>query len=116
MNPIRVLLLTVSRMPPVVMLMIIIGMAVLVTMMVTSKVSQEEERMLASQGSATEYVVMSVDAIPASTEIDKTMIVQRRASESDIWSDAIKSKSQAVGRVTDKAIPAHTQIRECDLQ
>ena len=116
MNPLRAFFLTLSRMPPTVMLLIIIGLAVLTTMMVTGKVSQEEEKLQAEQSSRTEYVVMSVDEIPASTEIDKTMIVQSRASEKDIWSDAIKSKSNALGRVTEKAIPAHSQIRECDLQ
>jgi len=116
MNPLRVIFLSLSRTPPAVMLMIIIGLAVLTTMMVTDKVSQEEHRLQAEQSSRTEYVVMSVDEIPASTEIDKTMIVQGRASEKDIWSDAIKSKSNAVGRFTEKTIPAHSQIRECDLQ
>lgn len=116
MNPLRAFFLTLSRMPPAVMLVIIIGLAVLTTMIVTGKVSQEEEKLQAERSSRTEYVVMSVDEIPASTEIDKTMIVQRRAAEKDIWSDAIKSKSNAVGRVTDKTIPAHSQIRECDLQ
>ncbi|MBX9951255.1 MAG: hypothetical protein K2Y39_18955 [Candidatus Obscuribacterales bacterium] len=116
MNPLRYILSTVSRIPPAVILLIIIGLAVLTSMIVTDKVSQEENRLQAEQSSRTEYVVMSADAIPASTEIDKTMIVQRRALEKEIWSDAIKSKANAVGRVTEKAIPAHSQIRECDLQ
>lgn len=84
MNPLRYILSTVSRIPPAVILLIIIGLAVLTSMIVTDKVSQEENRLQAEQSSRTEYVVMSVDAIPASTEIDKTMIVQRRASEEDI--------------------------------
>lgn len=116
MSPLRVIFLSLSRMPPVVLLITIIGLSTFITWMVTDRVNRAEEQMEAAQNTRSEYVVMSVNGIPASTEIDKSMIVQRRASESDIWSDAIKNKSQAVGRVTENAIPAHSQIRECDLQ
>lgn len=116
MNPFRVFFLSLSRMPPVVMLLVIIGLAVVFTMTVTGKVIEQDRLLEAKQNTGSQYVVMSVDLIPASTEIDKTMIVQRRTSKSDIWSDAIKTKQNAVGRVTENAIPANSQIRECDLQ
>ena len=117
MNPLRVLFLKLSTMPPAVMLLVIIGLAVLVTMNVTAKVSEQEARLQGNQsGGSTAFVVMSDDPIPARTEIDKKMIVQRRAAETEIWRDAITSKSNAIGRVTDKLIPAHTQIRESDLR
>ncbi len=115
MNPLRAFFLSLSGMPPAVMLLIIIGFAVLVTMMVTGKVSEQEAQMEAA-GASSRYVVMSSNAIPANTEIDKTMIVQRRAAGNEIWSDAITSRSNVIGRVTEKEIPAHTQIREADLQ
>lgn len=115
MNPIRAMFLSLSRMPPVVMLLIIIGMAVVVTMMITGKVNQQEAKLQEQAGDA-EYVVMSSKTIPAHTEIDKTMIVQRRAYSSEVWSDAIMQKSNAIGRTTDKLIPANCQIREADLQ
>ncbi len=44
MNPLRALFLSLSRMPPAVMLLIIIGLAVVVTMMVTGKVSESETK------------------------------------------------------------------------
>lgn len=116
MNPLRVFFLSLSRMPPAVMLLVIIGMAVVVTTMVTGRVSQQEEELQARQLGASQYVVMSAAAIPANTEIDKTMIVQQRAAGGEIWSDAITSKSNVIGRTTDKMIPAHAQIREADLQ
>ncbi|MCC7531417.1 MAG: hypothetical protein IT342_23140 [Candidatus Melainabacteria bacterium] len=116
-NPLRVIFLKLSTMPPALMLLIIIGLAVAVTMMVTGKVSKEEQRLTAGKPQASSaFVVMSDEAIPARTEISRTMIVQRRAAETEIWQDAITSKSNAIGRVTDKLIPAHTQIRESDLR
>lgn len=116
-NQLRFLFIKLSTMPPAVMLLVIIGLAITVTMMVTGKVSEEERRLEASQPRAsTAFVVMSDEAIPARTEIAKSMITQRRAVETEIWQDAITSKSNAIGRVTDKLIPAHTQIRESDLR
>jgi len=44
MNPLRSIILSLSRMPPAVMLMIIIAMAVLVTMFVTGKESENYAR------------------------------------------------------------------------
>ncbi len=116
-NPLRFVFIKLSQMPPAVMLLVIMGLAVTVTMMVTGKVSEQEEKLEASQPrTSTAFVVMSDEAIPARTEINRTMIVQRRAAETEIWQDAITSKSNAIGRMTDKLIPAHTQIRESDLR
>lgn len=116
-NPLRFVFLKLAAMPPAVMLLVIIGLAVVVTMMVTGKVSEQEQKLQAGQSqAASAFVVMSDEAIPARTEINRTMIVQRRAAETEIWQDAITSKSNAIGRVTDKLIPAHTQIRESDLR
>lgn len=116
-NPLHAIFLKLAAMPPAVMLLVIIGSAVLVTMVVTSTVSDQESRLQANESRpAAAFVVMSAEAIPASTEIDKTMIVQRRAIETEIWQDAITARANAIGRVTDKLIPAHTQIRESDLR
>ncbi len=116
-NPLHAIFLKLAAMPPAVMLLVIIGSAVLVTMVVTGRVSEQEARLEATQSRpSSALVVMSAEAIPARTEIDKSMIVQRRAIETEIWQDAITAKANAIGRVTDKLIPAHTQIRESDLR
>ena len=44
-NPLRALFLSLSRMPPAVMLLTIIGLAVVVTMMVTNQMTEEKQKL-----------------------------------------------------------------------
>ncbi len=119
MSRVTVLLLALSRTPPALILLIIIGLAVLVTMMVTGTMSQQEqmERGEApSSISAMAPVIVSTDKIPEGSTITKQMVKQSRLSERTIWEDAITTAPNAVGRVTKHTIPAYNQIREEDLK
>lgn len=113
---------SLAQMPPALMLLIIIGLAVLVTMMVTGRMSQEEQALKAESGetmSSSESaapVIVSIDRIPGGSTITKQMVAQRRLAEKSIWEDAITTTPNAVGRVTKHSIPAYTQIREEDLK
>lgn len=126
-NPLRVFFLSLSRMPPALMLLIIIGTAIVVTMMVTGRVSEAErehntqavESELTYPDTASESkapVMFSVHKIPEGTKIADGMIEQRRVAETMIFNDALTTKPNVVGRTVKHMIPAHSQIREVDLQ
>ncbi len=128
-NPLRVIFLALSRMPPAQMLLIVIGIAVVITMLVTGKLSEVErqhnvqaqtldsEMTYSDTASESKAPVMfSVHKIPEGTKIADGMIEQRRVAETMIFNDALTTKPTAVGRTVKHMIPAHSQIREVDLQ
>ena len=112
MNPLRALFLSLSRMPPALMLLIIIVLAVLVTMMVTGRVAQKEAEL---QQKSLSPVIVARTIIPANQKIEKSMVMQQRSNEASIWGDAVTTIPNAVGRYTVNKIPAQAQIRETDL-
>ena len=115
-SPLRALFLSLSRMPPALMLLIIIGLAVLVTMMVNGRVSQREV-MRAGEAKSGAYaaVVCTVHAIPAEQKIDKSMLSLRRLKEPAIFQDAQTSVPSVVGRRARNPIAKNAQVREMDL-
>lgn len=117
MNPLRAAFLGISKMPPALMLLIIIGLAVLVTMMVTGEMAQDAEADGAAYSSdgARSPVIESTTTIPQGSTITKVMLKQHRVDEKNIWQDAITTMPTAVGRVAKHTIPARNQIRESDL-
>ncbi len=124
MNPLRAIFISLSRMPPAMMLLIIIGLAVLVTM-ITGKRADQEQRLSAQTGNVSSAidrhemkapVMVSTKEIKEGTTIDSTMIEQHRLYESKIFEDSIVAKPNAVGRVAKHTIPPQNQIREIDLQ
>lgn len=116
MNPLRKIFLGLSRMPPALMLLIIIGLATLVTMMVTGRVSKlEAERELKRGNGTMSAVIVSTCKIPAQSEIKRSMIAKKRVQEVSIWQDSMTTIPNVVGRTSAKDIPANVQIREADL-
>src|SRR3984885_13749733 len=105
MNPLRALFLSLSRMPPAVMLLIIIGLAVVVTVMVTGKVSekkktfQEKKQKLENKMNAKGKVVYTIKDIPEGQTIPTEALEEREIEQSKIPQDAITSSSLAAGRV-----------------
>ncbi|MBZ0185251.1 MAG: hypothetical protein K8F91_03290 [Candidatus Obscuribacterales bacterium] len=116
MNPLRAFFLKLSKLPPALMLLIIIGLAVLVTMMVTGRMSQQEAELALRKEGGRSPVVVTSTVVPAQTRLDKYMVEQTRLVEPQIWPDAITSVPTVVGRTTVHAIPANAQIREIDLK
>lgn len=121
MNPLRALFLSLSRMPPAVMLLIIIGLAVVVTMMVTGKVSEQETTFKAKQAeleskmNAKGKVVYTVKDIPEGATIPTEALEEREIEQSKIPQDAITSASLAAGRVAKYGISAGQIVSQHDL-
>ena len=131
MNPLRTLFLTLSTMPPAVMLLVIIGLAVVVTMMVTGKVSESEREYEAQKKLSGADAVVStkpVDSknartaiytrsyIPARTKIEDKQIEERQVDKLQLWDDATLTTSDAIGHTVRHAIPEDAQIRQSDLE
>jgi len=116
MNPLRALFLSLSRMPPAVMLLIIIGLAVVVTMMVTGKVSEQEKTFQSKQAeleqkmNAKGKVVYTIKDIPEGQTIPTEALEEREIEQSKIPQDAITSASLAAGRV---AKYVFRQVKSC---
>lgn len=117
--------ITLSKMPPALMLLVIIGLAVLVTSMVTGRMAQQEQELAIQSGnisSATSKdemkapVMVSVRNITQGTTITSAMVEQTRLYESNIFEDAVVTTPNAIGRVAKHTIPPLNQIRETDLQ
>jgi pilus assembly protein CpaB len=121
MNPLRALFLSLSRMPPAVMLLIIIGLAVVVTMMVTGKVSEQENTFKSKQAeleqkmNAKGKVVYTVKDIPEGQTIPTEALEEREIEQSKIPQDAITSASLAAGRVAKYGISTGQIVSQHDL-
>jgi len=121
MNPLRALFLSLSRMPPAVMLVIIIGLAVLVTIMVTGKVNESESAYKAKQTeleakmSAKGKVVYTIKDIPEGQTIPTEALEEREIEQSKIPQDAITSASLAAGRVAKYGISSGQIVSQHDL-
>jgi pilus assembly protein CpaB len=121
MNPLRALFLSLSRMPPAVMLVIIIGLAVVVTMMVTGKVSEQESQFKRKQSELEEKmnqkgkVVYTIKDIPEGQTIPTEALEEREVEVSKIPQDAITSASLAAGRVAKYGIASGQVVSQHDL-
>jgi Flp pilus assembly protein CpaB len=121
MNPLRALFLSLSRMPPAVMLLIIIGLAVVVTVMVTGKVSEQEktfqvkQQELENKMNAKGKVVYTIKDIPEGQTIPTEALEEREIEQSKIPQDAITSSSLAAGRVAKYGISTGQIVSQHDL-
>jgi pilus assembly protein CpaB len=121
MNPLRALFLSLSRMPPAVMLLIIIGLAVVVTMMVTGKVTEQEKTFQAKQAeleskmSQKGKVVYTIKDIPEGQTIPTEALEEREIEAAKIPQDAITSASLAAGRVAKYGISTGQIVSQHDL-
>jgi len=121
MNPLRALFLSLSRMPPALMLLIIIGLAVLVTMMVTGRMSQQEQELdakkkdLEAKMSAKGKVVYAIKDIPEGQTIPSDALEEKEIEQSKIPQDALTSSSLAAGRVAKYGISQGQIVSQHDL-
>lgn len=106
--------LGLSRMPPALMLLIIIIMAIFVTMLVTGRMSRLEQERADSQ--SRNGVLVSTCRIEAGTRIDSSMVRLSKVPVDRIFDDALSADNDVVDRVTYHTIPAREQIREADLR
>jgi Flp pilus assembly protein CpaB len=124
-NPIRNIFLALAKMPPAIMLLIIIGLAVVVTMMVTDTVSDSEREyrrvQAASQdrrsnSSSATQVVCARSYIPAGSKIEEKQIEMRDFDQLQVWEDAVTTTKDVVDHATKHAIPEDAQIRQIDVE
>jgi pilus assembly protein CpaB len=121
MNPLRALFLSLSRMPPAVMLLIIVGLAVVVTMMVTGKMSEsqaelERERAaMTAKASEKVKVVYTTKDIPEGATIGADALEEKDCEVGKVPADALQSSSYAVGRIAKYGIPAGQIMSQHDM-
>jgi pilus assembly protein CpaB len=121
MNPLRALFLSLSRMPPAVMLLIIVGLAVVVTIMVNSKLSEQDTQFKQKQAdleqrmNAKGKVVYTIKDIPEGQTIPTEALEEREIEQSKIPQDAITSASLAAGRVAKYGISSGQIVSQHDL-
>src|SRR3990167_4104591 len=121
MNPFRALFLSLSRMPPALMLVIIIGLAVFVTMMVTGKLGEseraakEQEAAYKAKYEAKGNVVYATKDIPEGTTISADALETREELQSKIPPDALVDSSIAVGRIAKYGVQAGQLMSSHDL-
>jgi Flp pilus assembly protein CpaB len=108
-------------MPPALMLLIIIGLAVLVTMMVTGRMSQQEQELeakkkdLEAKMSAKGKVVYAIKDIPEGQTIPSDALEEKEIEQSKIPQDALTSASLAAGRVAKYGISQGQIVSQHDL-
>lgn len=121
MNPLRSLFMTISRMPPAVMLLSIVGLAVLVTLQVTSaltaqqKAFEDKQKTLVDKWEAKGKVVYTTKDIPEGQTIPTESLEEREIEVSRVPLDAITSSSLAAGRVSKYGISAGSIVSQHDL-
>jgi len=103
------------------MLVVIVGLAVVVTIMVTGKVNEQESQFKAKQTeleakmSAKGKVVYTIKDIPEGQTIPTDALEEREIEQSRIPQDAITAASLAAGRVAKYGIASGTIVSQHDL-
>lgn len=121
MNPLRALFLSLSRMPPAVMLLVIVGLAVVVTMMVTGKMSESESRLkqreaeIDAQSKQTASVVYASKDIPEGATISADCLEEKQVPAGQKPMNALENSSMAVGRISKGPITAGNIVTVNDL-
>lgn len=116
MNPFRSLFLSLSRMPPILMLFIILGLAVVVTMYVMGMVNQSQEQLARERAlheqaqQAKTKVVYSTKNIEEGEIIAQEALEERDVEQSKAPVDAFTSANAVVGQIAAYPIPAGTVV------
>jgi pilus assembly protein CpaB len=121
MNPLRALFVSLSRIHPVVMLVVVLGIAVMVGMMVTGNISdikkqsaEELGKIKAEQEQKTKVVYCKQEIAEGAT-IGSDAVEERDVPAGQAPVNALASTSQAVGRVAKYSIPAEQIMTQADL-
>jgi Flp pilus assembly protein CpaB len=118
----RKLFIKISRIPPTVLLAAIVGIAFVVTWMVTSKISTDEqsftakEKALNAKYTAKATVVYALRDVPEGETIPSDALEERQVEQSKCPEDALTSASLATGRVTKYGVSAGAIVSQHDLQ
>lgn len=121
MNPLRALFLSLSRMPPAVMLLTIVGLAVVVTMMVTGKMSESQQQLdreraaLTAKQAEKVKVVYTTKDIPEGATISADALEEKDCEAGKVPMDALQASSSAIGRIAKYGIPAGQVVSQHDM-
>ncbi len=121
MNPLRALFMGISRMPPAVMLMTIIGLAVGVTFLVTDRLKKQEDDYktktdaMTAQMSAKSTVVYSIRDIPEGQTIPSEALEERQIDQAKQPQDAVVTSAMAAGRIAKYGIATGQIVSQHDL-
>jgi len=116
MNPFRSLFLTLSRMPPVLMLFVILGLAVVVTMLVMHQITEGDRKVAALTAAQEAAANQKVKVVYSTKDIEEGEMISREAlEERDVESvkapvDALASAASVEGNIAAYAIPAGTVL------
>jgi pilus assembly protein CpaB len=116
MNPFRSLFLSLSRMPPILMLFVILGLAVVVTMYVMNIVNQSQEQLAREHAMNEQKQSQKVKVVYATKNIEEGEIIPQEAlEERDVEAakapvDAYNSVNAVVGQQAAYAVPAGTIV------
>lgn len=121
MNPLRSLVLQLSRIPIALLLVIIVGVAIVIAMGVTSIVNESQKTFearkaeLEQKANAKGKVVYTVHDIAEGQAIPGDALEEKEIEQSKIPQDAITSASLATGRVAKYGILAGQIVSQHDL-
>ncbi len=121
MNPMRSLFLSISRIPPAMMLLIIVGLASVVTFQVSSYLNGKQDqytseinRMKEAQA-AKGKVVYAIRDIPEGTSIAMDYLEERELEVGKIPVDSITNASLVAGRISKYGIMSGQLLSQHDL-
>jgi len=103
------------------MLLVIVGLAVVVTMMVTGKMSESEKQLQAERAAMQAKVeqkvkvVYSTKDIPEGATISGDALEEKDCEAGKVPTDALTSTSSAVGRIAKYGIPAGQVVSTHDM-
>ena len=121
MNPFRVFLVSLTRIPPAAMLAVIVGLAVAVTCIVTNQLDQgkrhleETEMAMKAKLEAKGKVVIATKDIAEGETIPSEALEEREMEQGRIPSDGITSASLVAGRIAKYGITTNSIVSQHDL-
>ena len=120
MSPLRAIFLSVSRLPPALMLVIIIGLAIAATILVSSAdgttYNQGREQIVSNVVTGPhKKAVYARSYIPSGSRIENKQIEVRDTNDLELWDDAKLDTTGVVGSTSKHAIPANNQICQIDI-
>ncbi len=122
MKPLRSMFMSITRIPPVVLIAAIVTLAFVVAWMVTSKISSgeqvyaEKQKELDAKYSAKATVVYAIKDIPEGQTIPSEALEERQIEQSKVPADALTTASLASGRVTKYGVANGQIVSQHDLQ
>jgi pilus assembly protein CpaB len=122
MKPLRSVFMSITRVPPLILIAAIVVLAGMVAWMVTTKISSgeqvyaEKQRELDAKYSAKATVVYAVKDIPEGQTIPSEALEERQIEQSKAPEDALTTATLGTGRVTKYGITQGQIVSQHDLQ